>query len=310
MRTIDVSKGDKIRLFSTLAIETGSLCNRTCVFCPVTKDVRADEYMAMGLIEKMIQELKALRWRGSVINYIYNEPMMDDRYLAIIRYIRRNLPTSCVGMSTNGDFIKNKEQLEELFVSGVTQLVINVYAQSDDSSDEGRRLRGHKHAELRYNRFNDWVAELDLDTKSSVYLYTKPSSRICRVEKKWGITASSKLATYELQNRSGNIPWFKAALKEPLEKSCVRPFRILNINWRGDAILCCNDYHGETNFGNIATSSLVDIWNHPNLHRYRVNLQEKDRRLLPLCDVCDYKGGIYPHMVERVTGVLSNSVIG
>jgi radical SAM protein with 4Fe4S-binding SPASM domain len=105
---------------------------------------------------------------------------------------------------------------------------------------------------------------------------------------------------FKKTNRSGNIQWTAPALTEPLQKMCVRPWRVLNINWKGDGILCCNDYHGEEVFGNIADRSLVEIWNDMRLHEIRAALQDKDRSTVPLCAKCDFTGGAYQHVIQRV----------
>lgn len=306
MRVVDVAAGEKIRLFNTLAIETSALCNRGCVFCPVAHGERPDEQMPISMMMKMIDELVALRWRGRISFYIYNEPMRDKRMLDIIRLFRNRLPRVCLMISTNGDYFRGPGDIENVLRAGAAQLLINVYSQQDNSKVTASVQRGISAAARRHTQLMAWIDKLDnIDSQSSVYTYKAPTSRIVRVEGKYGITGSNKmLARYELQNRSGNIPWFQPPLTEPLAKMCVRPFRFLNINWRGEGILCCNDYRGETNFGNIATSSLVEIWNHPALHRYRAHLQEKDRHV-PLCATCDYNGGSYPHMIERVTGTVS-----
>jgi MoaA/NifB/PqqE/SkfB family radical SAM enzyme len=80
----------------------------------------------------------------------------------------------------------------------------------------------------------------------------------------------------KLQNRSGqntdvNLP----ALTEPMEKYCVRPFRHINVNWKGDVVLCCNDYFGKVTIGNVKERRLVDLWNDPLLMLYRKKLQRR-----------------------------------
>jgi radical SAM protein with 4Fe4S-binding SPASM domain len=90
------------------------------------------------------------------------------------------------------------------------------------------------------------------------------------------------------------------ALDEPMSKMCIRPFRAMTINWKGDVILCCNDYHASASTGNVMERSLLDLWNDPRYHAYRIKLQAKDRNI-HLCDKCDYAGGFYQHNVPHVT---------
>lgn len=300
-RLVHVQNAEHLKLFNTIAIETAAQCNRACVFCPNHHTDRPDDYMPMEMIERIVDELRALRFAGRVTNYIYNEPMRDSRCLEIIRLIRRNLPRACIMVSTNGDYLKSADNIEALYEAGVTQLLINVYSASDGDPNPGRVAHGAALAAARYQMLLGWVTTLGLDQESSPYLYARPVARIARVEPKFGVRKEDKnLAKYELQNRSGNIDWFQPGLQEPLARMCVRPFRMLNINWRGEAILCCNDYHGVTNMGNVADHSLVDLWNCDSMNQYRLYLQNKQRNFT-LCDKCDYRGGSYTHMVDTVT---------
>lgn len=303
MRLIDLARGEQVKIFNTIAIETSARCNRRCVFCPVHGTQRPDVLMPVETIHSILAQLSAARWHGRIALYIYNEPMMDKRILDIVRLCVRSVPRACVMLSTNGDYFRSRDDIVRVLDSGVKQLLINVYSASDHSGNVDRFNLGVRHAEQRYAKFRAWIRGLDgINGTGSVYTYVSPRGLpVVRVEPKFGIRATDKsLSDYELQNRSGNVPWFQPAVPAPLEQGCVRPFRFLNINWKGDAILCCNDYHGETNFGNVGTQSLVEIWNSSAFNEYRLHLQNRDRNV-PLCDKCDYGGGVYRHVINRVT---------
>lgn len=301
MKTIDVDRGDTIRLFNSLAVEIGAQCNRTCVFCPVRPGDREDEFMSVPMIERIATELHNLKYSGRIAPYIYNEPMRDRRIFDIMRYLSAAVPRAVLMVSTNGDYFKSVEDIVHLFSTGVRQIVINIYSASDTQGDPARREHGRVLAERRHKQIQGWIDTIDVNQTASGYRPPPPGQRVVKIIPKYGLgVGDRKFPDFEISNRSGNIPWFRGAINQPLDRGCVRPWRVLNINWRGDAVLCCNDYKGETNFGNVATSSLVEIWNHPDLNRYRLHLQNKDRNV-PLCDKCDFRGGHYPHMIERVS---------
>lgn len=291
---------DLLPLFNHLALETASICNRSCVFCPNHHNVRPDELMPISMIEKVVHELKDLRWRGRLALYIYNEPTRDPRLLEIARYISTELPGASLMIATNGDYLKRKEDLKALFDAGIRQVILNVYSAMDGNPDPRKVAKGIEAARKRGDQLEKWVEELGLETGKDMYGHAPRKARRARVERKYGVENNAEsIGAFELQNRSGNIPWFQPPV-EPLDKMCVRPWRSLNINWRGDAILCCNDYYGQAAFGNVGQRSIVDLWNDPEFSRYRLALQNKDRRI-PLCDKCDFKGGHYTHLVKRVS---------
>ena len=54
---------------------------------------------------------------------------------------------------------------------------------------------------------------------------------------------------------------------------------------RGNIILCCNDYSYKTNFGNVVSESLSNIWNSEALNNYLNNLLNEIR--VGICNGCD-----------------------
>lgn len=296
MRSVNVTKED-VRLFNMIAIETSAVCNRKCVFCPNATTARPDELMDVKLIIKIIEELRDLRYKGVITLYLYNEPFRDPRLLQIVEYITAVLPQACIGVSTNGDFFKTAADIQAAYDAGVRQLTINVYNAAEGMLNAEA---GQQRAARRAVVLQSFLDELKVDQKASLYRYAPPGKRIGRVEHKYGVIEHGRMGSFELQNRSGNIAHLIPALTEPLQKMCVRPFRFMNVNWKGEVVLCCNDYHGDIVFGNVADRSLVNIWNDPRMHSYRVALLKKDRDI-GLCRGCDYSGGSYQHMVETIT---------
>jgi len=284
-----------------IAIETSALCNRSCVFCPNGGTTRPDELMPMELIHKIVAELKDLNYAGCVTLYNYNEPLRDKRIHDIIRHIATELPRACISLSSNGDYFKRPADIQKLFDAGARQLTINIYSANDGCGKEARENAGVLKALARANLLDSWLTELNVDRDGGLYTHAPRGSRRARVERKFGITkGSKKLGQFELQNRAGNIDWFKAGSTEPLQKMCVRPFRFMVVNWDGGVTLCCNDYHQDVPMGSITAQTLVQVWNSERFNAYRVALLAKDRDVA-LCRTCDYGGGSYSHMVETVT---------
>lgn len=303
MKTVNVSK-EQVRLFNMIAIETSALCNRHCVFCPNATTARPDELMDEHTLTAILNELVELKYKGVITFYLYNEPFRDKRILDIVREFSENLPSACPSISTNGDYFKRASDIEAAFEAGIRQMTINVYSAADGvgtSQNAQAVQRGLERARARAATLQTFLDDLGVDQKGSLYTHAPRGTRRARVELKAGISGKgSKMGSFEIQNRSGNIAHFMPPLDEPLAKMCVRPFRFINVNWKGDVVLCCNDYHGDVVLGNVDEQSLVDIWNSPKMNAFRVALKAKDRDIA-MCRVCDYSGGSYPHMTEEVT---------
>lgn len=305
MKHVDFSQGQQVTLFNSIGIEVASKCNRHCYFCPNDYFDRPDLFMPMGTIEKMLDELAALKYSGRVEWYIYNEPTRDKRLPEIISLCRQKLPRACQMINTNGDYFSKPDHILDLFRRGLNQMQINIYSSTDDHQDDATFHNGVRLARERQGKLQGWINGMpEINQWLSLYQNIGPKKWAAKVVPKFGIRKTVKNTEVAgpnyFSNRSGNVPGFRDANSEPLAKHCTIPFRFLNINYLGDCILCCNDFKGETNFGNVNSNTLVEIWNHPTLNLYRLKLQHKNRMCF-LCDKCDYAGGFYPHMTDKVT---------
>lgn len=274
-----------MKLFNTLCLEINARCNRKCKFCPVAYNTRPDELMENDLICKALHELSRLKYKGRIEFYIYNEPMKNREHLEeILRYTREEMPKACLMIATNGDYIKSAMDVARLFDCGLNQLLINCYSPG------------------LYERRLPWIEALPptISRTKSVYAVLPATTKTVQMLDK---SSPEVFGTgiFRLVNRAGNIAPYMEATAEPLERMCVKPFRLLNINWKGEALVCCQDYHGDVSYGNLATSTLVQLWEHPVMNAYRKALLTKDRSL-PLCRGCDCHAGAYPHNVPAPQG--------
>ena len=286
------------KLFNTVVLETTAKCNRKCSFCPSSVSPREEHQMPMELVTKVLDELKELKFAGQLHLYMYGEPLRDPRLADIARMARERMPKVSIMINTNTDYVRTYEDLAVLIRSGINQMELNIYASGNTNAD----IQRAKDREAKMTAIvEELKREFPIDPTLPVYRPIKPNQVSIRVVPKYDFTTANRGSGVQFTtNRAGNIPGYLPGLNEPLANMCVRPFRHLNINFAGDAILCCNDYYGEANFGNVADSTLVEIWNSQAFHKYRLKLQNKHRDIF-MCDKCDFKGGSYTFAVQPVT---------
>ena len=272
-------------MFNTISIEITSLCNRQCAWCPVAYNTRPDARMAEALLDKMVAELGRMRYAGRVELYIYNEPTRDwDWLLQAIAKVRAGVPRACIMIATNGDYFARGHAPADLFAAGLNQLLINCYTPK------------------LYERRQRLLDALPphVERGGPLYSYISPKRAAVQMQDKSN-PSTFGTGVFKLVNRAGSIPSFLAAAPAPLQRMCVKPFRLLNINWQGEALVCCQDYHGKVPIGNVADHTLEELWRHPVMNTYRLHLFNKQRDL-PLCNLCDCHAGAYPHNVEKPVG--------
>jgi MoaA/NifB/PqqE/SkfB family radical SAM enzyme len=298
---VKVWKGERVPLFKSMGLEISAQCNRTCVFCPNHDFTRPDQQMPMKLIEKVRDELADLNYGGRWHPYMYNEPLRDNRLFDILKMYREALPRAIIGISTNCDYL-TEEKLAQLIDVGVNSLTLNIYSARDGSDNEEKVAKGIEFSKKRAKLVQSWL-DKHKQVQQSGSLYTGGSAHrvIGKVLHKYGVQQDSSGfgGSFKLANRSNNVAWLANDGKEHYSGSCVRPFRVMEVRWTGDVVLCCHDYNGIKSYGNIKDKSVEDIWNSMALHKKREELQQGVRKG-PLCGVCDYSGGTYKHMIHPV----------
>ncbi len=275
-----------MRLFNTISVEISAACNRRCKFCPVSVYQRTEELMSEITFGAIIGELASLKYKGRFEFYIYNEPLKNKSHFErCARQARQTLKATLM-VSTNGDYMKSVEDLEWLYSLGINQVVLNAYTAK------------------RYPVFLEWQAEYEGrhgKLSDTVYSPIPHGSKALKVyDKSDGDNFGS--GVFSLQNRAGSVPDFLPIPEEPLKRMCVKPFRLLNINWRGEAMICCNDYYADVPAGRVPEQSLLEIWSGPIFSAYRKKLLDEDRSL-PLCRTCDCHSGAYPANVDKAEGL-------
>jgi radical SAM protein with 4Fe4S-binding SPASM domain len=100
-------------MFRTLSIETKSYCNRQCASClrqtepEVNGDRGADIAMPGDMVVSVMDQAKAMGFRGTVSLSYYNEPLFDGRIHKFGRYAKRARFRK-VQLCTNGDMLDKK----------------------------------------------------------------------------------------------------------------------------------------------------------------------------------------------------------
>jgi len=108
---------DTEALFKSVEIETTSICNRKCPFCPVAYDNSQKAIMSDEIFNKIITELKELNFKGEIAFSGYGEPLLDEKLEEKVEKIKKELDSS-VEIVTNGDFL-TYERFKHLISAGV-----------------------------------------------------------------------------------------------------------------------------------------------------------------------------------------------
>lgn len=254
---------DNLSLFKIIHIETRTLCNGACSFCPAAAQYksRPDFYMPKEMYSKIIDQLQLLNYRGRISSYCNNEPLIDERIYDFLKEARIKCPDSYLEVKTNGKNL-DIEKLRLLIDIGVNKISINDYENTDDFSPNIKKII---HA----------IFENKLEfKKSKVSIAWRKQKQI-------------------LQNRAGTSPNLPPA-SVPMRRFCSRPFEMITIGTEGQIGICSSDFNFQHTIVNIKDMSLSEAWHSSEYQRIRDNIVHGDRTCTVPCRKCDYHG-YYPY---------------
>lgn len=237
---------DLFNVFSVVSIETATVCNRRCWYCPNSLYDRGlasnEKRMEAELFRKIIDELAKNKWCGKVELDLYNEPLMDHRLVEFVSYVRKNLRNSFISMATNGDFL-TIELFNTLMSAGINEFVITRHQKEDSAMVKALKeyLGAQKKeiAHVKHKILKDVTSRGGLITSSGIWK----------------------------------------------GKYCEYPLWAICINYNGDMLLCCEDYFNTVKLGNVKHETLFDIWNKPYYRKLRKEIRRGDFTQ-PICKKC------------------------
>jgi radical SAM protein with 4Fe4S-binding SPASM domain len=238
-------------MFTSVAIETTSECNRRCTFCPNYDDnkrsQRPQREMDDELYLKILTDLQDIGYCDVVSLQHYGEPLLDTKLEQRVSLARRMLPNAYLQTKSNGDKL-NSARYKSLREAGINEIFVTNYNPDNKLNHNLRDLA----------EYMLWHPE------ESEHFSIRPTPRF-------------------LFNRAGSA---QVTDEQKIQLSrCIQESHTININVKGDVVLCSNDYFGNDPFGNVFLQHIMDIWDSSTYKQHRKNIRRGDFES-PLCQEC------------------------
>jgi len=252
-----VAESRRFSLFC-VSLETCSVCNHRCGFCPVSVDPREAEVMSPALFERIVGEIADLATPRTVV-YLsnYNEPTVDPHFEDRCRTLfARGLPVSLL---TNASGLKPDVARRIAAAGRFRYLGINL-----PTLDPERYRELHGTRDLA--RVVDNVAALaglDIaEEKAIVALGYEDEAHRRDVEGLRERFPEWTVRQFPIRSRAGQIGTILPPAKKRLrgcELMGSRPFEHLHVNATGSAVLCCQDYYEKWTVGDLSRQSVAEV---------------------------------------------------
>lgn len=237
-------------MFYEVEVETITECNLRCKYCPNSTYDRGlpknRQLLPKNLFKKLVDELSTVKTRISRLSpHMYGEPLLDERLPDLMLFAHNRLPKTCLSIFTNGIYL-TVELYQKLTNAGVKEFVIT------------------QHTPHKLKNVCE-VIEYNKQIKDNVHIIYR------------GMLDKRKLG-----NRGGLVKVPKVSTEH---NACITPSRRIVINYKGDVLICCDDYFGKHIFGNISNESIVDIWKKSEFSKLRKDLRKRIWKL-KMCRLC------------------------
>ncbi|AAS94666.1 radical SAM/SPASM domain-containing protein [Nitratidesulfovibrio vulgaris] len=247
----------------TIEFQTLSTCNAKCIFCPhkhSPKDIphgRMDD----ALFRKIVDEC-ARHFVGRVSPYLTNEPLMDKRMPEMLRYIHDKMPFFTKSKINTNAALLTEETGEALIRAGLTHLWISV----NGYSPETYRTSMDLDLDRTLTNIDTFLAtKRRLGAKNPKVIVTTVETNIVKPEldyaRKYWKERDIVFKVHAMDNRAGADSLTFKASKPKLKRNCDLFLKQAYIVENGDMIICCHDWKQTVKVGNVAETSIKEVWN-------------------------------------------------
>jgi len=256
-----------------LRVETTNVCNFKCDFCEHSNMQRVKGFMRDELYRKIIDEAYGMGFKNLDIRNM-GEPLLDIKICEKVKYANKK-GFENIYIHTNG-YLLNEQVLDALGSAGMTMIIISLSPRNEfEKTRPGIKFKAVEKmvSEIRKSSFRN-IVKID-------YIKTGISKPDEEAEfKKWLEDSGLQLReNIKLHN------WAKGTGETQRLYLCHRLWTSVTILWDGQVCLCCLDYEGEINLGNVSREQLATIVNGPDYCQIRGN--HLGGYYLPKCSVCD-----------------------
>ena len=275
-----------------VAVETVSMCNAACTFCPHSTSGKNEhrETMSESLFEKILADCAGQADLTTFNLSFQNEPLMDPRLFERLRAARRALGSAVmISMVTNGSLLRGR-RLQALLADPPDLLKISVTGIDAATYEAGmKNLRFHVTLKNLDNLLT--VAHQHGGPRiviNCVMTAAMEAVGIRAIHDFWN-ERGAQVHVMNLENRAGALAADQLAAHEGRLQPrawCKRPEEQLSIWPNGDVALCCADWTKQIVLGNVESDSLQTIWWGETIGRFRDGLRHGHGDTLSPCDHC------------------------
>lgn len=293
-------------------IDPSNACNLRCVICRQSDPPENMKFgvMEYELFERIVTEIERSTICAGLSLFLAGEPLLNKKLPRMVALARERLDVP-PQIATNGTLL-TREAAESLIEAGVGSFLIDFCAdqahyESVCPPGSWERVRDNIRSlgdVIRKSGADVSVRLKNLDWRGKTGEERRQS--MSALQSLFGTAPPFSYMEYKLHNWSGEFS-AKAEERHGYRTSadgkklrynpCTHLWFMMNIHYDGKVSICCRDTMQGGVVGDVAQSSLEEIWNGPLMVRMRELMVAKKYGQIPICAHCDrvwtggYTGG-------------------
>lgn len=264
-----------LRFPKYLSIQTTSLCNGHCIFCPYDeiKSLFPKEIMDEILFRRIIDETSQHSEVERIILYLNNEPLTDPYLIERITYAKEKVPWASVHILTNGSLL-TEELVDKLINSKLDWVGISLHGMKKETIEKTMGID----YDLTVRRVLNFVekARVKRNIKDFIMITFLRHKYLTLEEKEdvikfWHNQGIERISYFDGPiSRAGNVKGLPRVRHNKIHGcNSIWANEMVHIVEGGDVILCCMDWKRDIILGNIRKNSIYEIWNSEQYHCVR-----------------------------------------
>ena len=278
-------------------IETTNICNARCLMCPHANMKRAKGIMKEAVFNQVVKKLLSdkIRPKAIILNG-FGDPLTDGLIFQRVRFLKKNFPGTVVKFYTNLG-LANSEVINEIFRSGLDEINISFNGYNKENYEKVMGIkytRSLRNLEELIKRRRQIGSRLII--RISMALVSENDRDVKKFLDRWQNKVDS-VSINKIHTYAGSVNNYSGKNKINYKKQiypCKYIWDTITIGYSGDIYLCCLDFEGKYNFGNITKKKISEIFYSEEFEKIRRQHLIGDLSQLPICKSCytPYKNGV------------------
>lgn len=231
-------------MISELQLELTNACNSNCAMCPRDSLRRPIGFISYELAVKIIDSAVVAGVK-TIKTQWFGEPLLYLKFLDIVKYsLKKGLK---IIITTNGSLLK-KGIADKLLSLGVYR--INFSIDADNKIDYENIRRGLKFKIVKENLEYLYLRKKELGAKTFIQIdCLKGMGKTDDMEKVFSHCCDRIVYNKLLKDQRGN-----GVCLHKVDSRLV-------VGWDGKCYLCCHDWLGDNEIGDLKEQTIYEIWN-------------------------------------------------